>query len=144
MIFKVLLMSLLFAIGPIKEKNQKNTGTVSIEFSGIDKGRGYIELSVFSSFKGFPNNGNTAFKTYRFKITSSKESFSIKDFPYGEYAISCFYDINNNKLLDTNFFGIPKEKVGASNNPTSNSIPSYKDAKFILNEPKLHLSITLK
>jgi len=142
--FKMLLIGLLFTFGPTKEKVQKDKGTITIEFSGIDKGRGYIELSVFNNYKGFPNSGKTAFKTYRFKITSSKESFSIKDFPYGEYAISCFYDINNNKILDTNFFGIPKEKVGASNNPTSNSIPSYKDAKFILNDPKLHLSIALK
>ncbi|MCX2763828.1 DUF2141 domain-containing protein [Aquimarina muelleri] len=77
-------------------------------------------------------------------MTTGKKSFTIKDFPYGEYAISCFYDANNNKKMDTNFLGIPKEKVGASNNPTSNSISSYKDTKFNFNVPELHLSITLK
>ena len=144
MMFKMLLIGLLFTFGPTKGKVQKDKGTITIEFSGIKKQGGYIELNIFNNYKGFPNSGKTAFKTYRFKITSGKGSFSIKNFPYGEYAISCFHDINNNKLLDTNFFGIPKEKVGASNNPTSNSIPSYKDAKFNFNKPELDLSITLK
>ncbi len=61
---KMLLISLLFTIGPIKEKTQKNKGTVTIEFSGIEKQGGYVELSMFNSYKGFPNNRNIAFKTY--------------------------------------------------------------------------------
>lgn len=142
--FKILIIGLLFIVGFIKEKNQKERGTITIEFSGIKKENGYIELNVFNSEKGFPDDKNTAFKNYRVKMTSSKKIITIKNIPYGEYAVSCFYDSNNNKKLDTNFLGIPKEKVGTSNNSISSSIPNYQDAKFIFNKPEYHLSIILK
>jgi len=34
----------------------------------------------------------------------------------GKYAVSVFHDENSNGKLDTNFLGIPREGVGASNN----------------------------
>jgi len=34
----------------------------------------------------------------------------------GRYAVSVFHDENSNGKMDTNFIGIPREGVGASNN----------------------------
>lgn len=138
MLFVTLLMVLL----PRMENSKK--GIITIQFSGIEKQEGYIQLNVFNNHKGFPNDEKSVFKTYRVKVSSGENSFIITDLPYGEYAISCFQDKNGNKKLDTNFMGIPKEKVGTSNNPRSGGIPNYNDAKFNFNKLELHLSITLK
>ena len=65
----------------------------------------------FNSKTGFPKLPQHAF---------FKDFISIKDFPYriglpeGEYAISLFHDENENKELDTNFIGIPKEAFGST------------------------------
>jgi uncharacterized protein (DUF2141 family) len=47
------------------------------------------------------------------------------------------HDENDNKKMDTNFIGIPKEDFGCSNNATGfMGPPKYEDAKFMLEENK--------
>ena len=50
------------------------------------------------------------------------------------YAVMVYHDENQNGKMDTNFFGMPKEGVGVSNN--SGGIPSFKKSKFILKRDK--------
>ena len=40
---------------------------------------------------------------------------SFENIPAGSYAISVFYDLNNNGQLDKNFLSIPKEPYDFSN-----------------------------
>ena len=40
----------------------------------------------------------------------------VYELPAGTYAIGIFHDVNLNNKLDNNFFGIPKEQYGFSNN----------------------------
>jgi uncharacterized protein (DUF2141 family) len=61
----------------------------------------------------------------------------FKDIPKGEYAVSFVHDENDNKKMDTNFIGIPKEDFGCSNNATGvMGPPKYEDAKFQLTKNK--------
>ena len=68
----------------------------------------------------------------------------------GEYAISLFVDSNGNKKLDKNFFGIPKEQYGFSNNVMGRmSPPTFDQAKFMIEGPttqniKLRIGIPKK
>ena len=49
----------------------------------------------------------------------------------GTYSMAAYHDENNNGKLDTNFFGIPKEGVCASNNAKGTmGPPKYQDASF--------------
>ena len=53
------------------------------------------------------------------------------EIPDGEYAIAFFIDANGNKKLDKNFFGIPKEQFGFSNNAMGTlSAPTFEQAQF--------------
>lgn len=141
MIVKMFLITFLLAAQLLPDKPQ--TGTLTIDFSGIDQQKGYVHISVFNDYKGFPNTTESVVKTIRIKAEKSNEPIQISNLPFGEYALSCYHDANGNKKLDTNFFGIPKEKVGASNNPPSGSIPSYKAAKFVLQSRNFSTSIHL-
>ena len=77
------------------------------------------------------------FKGDLVKIKDKKSVVVFKDLPKGEYAVSFVHDENNNKKMDTNFFGIPKEDYGCSNNATGfMGPPKYNDAKFLLSENK--------
>ena len=49
----------------------------------------------------------------------------------GTYALSLYHDENNNGMLDTNFFGIPKEPYGFSNDARGTfGPPKYTAAQF--------------
>ncbi len=57
-------------------------------------------------------------------------SYTFRDLAPGAYAIVLYHDENDNHELDTNFFGIPKEGFGFSNNPKSMRKPGFEDCKF--------------
>ena len=62
----------------------------------------------------------------------------------GQFAIVIFYDKNENGNLDTNFIGIPKEKVGFSNNAKGRFGPAmWADARFLLERANLQVEIEL-
>ena len=100
-------------------------------------------VKFFNNAKGFPITKESVIKTFSVKVKEGNNSIKIPDLPFGEYAISCFIDSNENKKLDKNWFGIPSEKIGTSNNPPSGSLPSYEDAKFKLSSTNLTLTIQL-
>ena len=55
----------------------------------------------------------------------------FQDVPPGIYAVSVIHDTNNNRELDKNAFGIPKEGFGFSNNAMGTfGPPDFKDTSF--------------
>ena len=71
------------------------------------------------------------------KIENKKALVLFRNLPKGIYAVSFVHDENDNKKMDTNFIGIPKEDYGCSNNAIGfMGPPKYKDAKFVLEEDK--------
>ena len=65
----------------------------------------------------------------------------LKDIPNGNYAIALFHDRNGNNKLDTNWMGIPKEKVAFSNAKMKLfGPPSFEECNFELKED---MSITI-
>ena len=77
-------------------------------------------------------------------ININEKNFKVifKNIPNGVYAISLYHDTNENKKLDKNFFGIPQEGYGFSNNirPKFRSA-NFEESKFNLNSDK---TITIK
>jgi len=87
----------------------------TISVPNIEKSVGEIQVSVFNTNESFLKEGKE-FRIYRFKVTSQSQKFTINDLPNAEYAFIIYHDINNNKEIDKNFFGIPKEPYGFSKN----------------------------
>ena len=62
----------------------------------------------------------------------------------GKYAVSVFHDENSNGKMDTNFVGMPKEGVGASNNAKGHfGPPKFDAAAFHFSGGRLDLKITI-
>ena len=96
-------------------------------------------------FKIYYKDKFVSFSPERFvKIEDNKAIVILEDIPTGVYAVSAFHDANDNKKMDTNFFGIPKEPIGVSNNAKGfMGPPKYKDAKFEVKK-NITLSINVK
>ena len=62
----------------------------------------------------------------------------FEEIPAGEYAISIFHDENKDTKLNKNFFGIPTEDYGFSNNPKIRfGPPSFKECAIKVNSDQL-------
>jgi uncharacterized protein (DUF2141 family) len=63
----------------------------------------------------------------------------------GRYAVSVFHDENSNGKMDTNFIGIPKEGVGASNDAKGRfGPPKFEAAAFQYSGGRLELKVRLE
>ena len=137
---KTILTGIFILIGIINSIGQE-THTITLDFEGIEVDKGSLYVAVYNTEKKFlkePIRGTIV------KVIDKKATVSLEDFTTGIYAISAFHDINDNKKMDTNFIGIPKEPIGISNNAKGfMGPPKYKDAKFDLKK-NIKLIITMK
>lgn len=102
---------------------------------------GKVYVALYNSKKDFLKK---LFKGEIVAVTHKKATAIFKNIKDGVYAISVFHDKNNNKKMDTNFLGIPKEPTGTSNNArVFMGPPKFKDAKFKVDKD-LVLSIKVK
>ncbi len=107
------------------------TGTITVEVSGIKDAEGLISMGLFTSEEGFPDELEKTYKGVNAKASGGKAVSAFQDVPAGTYAIAVFHDTNSNGKLDKNFLGIPKEGYGFSNNASGSfGPPDFKDASF--------------
>ena len=109
--------------------------TVKIEITGLKNNSGQIVLN-------FTDGENKPIKALYGKIKDKKCILTINDLKPRKYAFKYFHDENNNKELDTNIIGIPKEGYGFSNNAKKNfGPPDFKDTIFELKNDKTIICI---
>lgn len=109
----------------------QDIGTLIVEIESCRNDDGVVAVALHSGEEGFPGAEENMVQGATAKIVNGIATVEFKDLAFGEYAISAFHDENANDELDTNWIGIPKEGVGASNNAKGRmGPPKYKDAKF--------------
>jgi len=133
---KKLILVIAFIFSSISTTNaQEETYNLTVNISGLRSDNGTLMVGLYNKKENFLNK---QFKGDLAKIENRKSVVVFKNLPKGEYAVSFVHDENDNKKMDTNFIGIPKEDYGCSNNATGfMGPPKYDDAKFQLSENKV-------
>ncbi len=102
-----------------------------VDVAGLRNDHGRVWCFLYNSASGFPKDQNASLKQTSNKIQGTSSSCEFSDVPDGIYAVSVYHDENANGRLDSNFLGIPKEGVGASNDAKGHlGPPKFKDAMF--------------
>ncbi|WP_299256829.1 DUF2141 domain-containing protein [uncultured Aquimarina sp.] len=126
---------------PIVIFAQNNTNSIQISITNIKSDEGNIRIGLYS---GEDNFYKKTYKSIAIKAKKGSLTVTLDDIPDGTYAISLFHDENDNKKLDTNFFKIPNEPYGTSNNAKGNfGPPKWIDAKFSVSEHVVYQSIKI-
>ena len=115
-------------------------GNLKITINNIKSVSGTINIGLYNNAGDFPEE-EKEYKLIILEVKALEITHTFKDLPQGEYAIALYHDENKDDECNRNFFGIPKEGYGFSNNikPTF-SAPSFEDTKFQLEDSK---SITI-
>jgi uncharacterized protein (DUF2141 family) len=117
---------------------------LKVLISGFKNNRGMACVAVFNNSEAFPKSANKAVATIYSKIVNNQSEAVFENLSPGEYAVSVYHDENDNKKLDVNFLGIPKEGVGASNDAKGHlGPPKYQDAKFMFKRGNETISIKI-
>lgn len=137
LIFAVFLGALCLL--PVAAAQQASGAPLDIRVQLTPDAHGELGYLVFGSAEGFPNDRAKALRRGFIPIRSGAGQLDIHlQLPPGTYAVSVYEDLNRNHVLDHNFFGVPKEPVGASNNPRARKgPPRFEDCSFaVSNNPK--------
>ncbi len=102
------------------------SSTQFARISGHTVNGGYIYGHIYQSDETFLNM-EKSYKTFVVNSESKDLFIIMPSLTPGDYAITLFQDQNNNKVLDANFIGIPKEPVALSNNHR----PRFGPPKFL-------------
>jgi|TARA_B110000971_G_scaffold220585_1_gene264599 uncharacterized protein (DUF2141 family) len=131
---KTLLTIVIFFTAILSTSAQEETFNLTINIAGLSSDKGSLLVGVYNTKESFLKK---PFESDIIKIINKKSIITFKNIPKGAYAVSFIHDENDNKKLDTNFIGIPKEDFGCSNNAQGfMGPPKYEDAKFQLTENK--------
>ncbi len=146
MIYKINSIATILILSVINFSFQNQSGNLTVTVTNIKNMKGEIEFLLFNKPEGFPNDAAVAYKTLRAKVINSTCSVSFNKISYGEYAVGIYHDENNNRKLDKAWYGMPKEGVGVSNNPSLGifSPPKYETAKFTFDTSKNNITIKIK
>jgi uncharacterized protein (DUF2141 family) len=94
---------------------------IRVEIAGWRNDKGQVLCALFSSAADFPRKGDKAVAHAKSGISQGRAVCDFQNIAPGTYAVSAFHDENSNSKTDSNFLGMPREGVGASNdaNPSS-------------------------
>jgi uncharacterized protein (DUF2141 family) len=120
------------------------TNLIRVEISGLHSDKGQAVCALFTSAKDFPKNPQNAIARTQSAIAHGRAVCEFAAVGPGRYAVSVFHDENANGKLDTNFMGIPREGVGASNNAIGHfGPPKFDAAAFSYSGGTIDLAITI-
>lgn len=122
-----------------------DSATLVLDIHNIEQAKGYVWVGVYKSQENFLAKG-AAVALEGAKIEQTGHvSISIKDLPYGTYAVALFHDVNSNGKLDQGVFGIPKEPYAFSQPLKSKwRAPIFDDVKFDVNTSSTNLKLKLE
>lgn len=118
---------------------------VIANITNIKNNEGVCRACLFTNEYTFTGKGSPAYCVV-VNVKNKLATAVFSNITPGVYALLVFHDMNNNNKIDKNFFGIPKEGYGASNNKLPfASAPHFDDNKFIVaNNNVVSLNIQLR
>ena len=129
------ILTLLISLVTFAQDNN----VLTIDFEGIKTEKGKLFVALYNSEKDFLKN---EMKGSIVDIKDGKAKAMFENLEKGTYAVSSFYDKNDNGKMDTNFLGIPKEPTGLSNNAKGRfGPPKFRDAKFNITTSQTNIKI---
>jgi uncharacterized protein (DUF2141 family) len=139
--------ALLLSVRAVSSQELPAQGkSIRVQISGLHSDKGQVLCALFpsASAAAFPKKPEASIAQSKSDITNWQALCEFHGIEAGTYAISAIHDENSNGRLDTNFMGIPKEGVGASNDAKGHfGPPKFDAAAFHFDGGRLGLKITI-
>ncbi|MBK1986811.1 DUF2141 domain-containing protein [Sphaerospermopsis aphanizomenoides BCCUSP55] len=131
--FSYLLLATLLSLSCANTVHAEPATTLTVVVNGIRNKTGEICFRVYNSEKGFPMSSSSEVQSGCTKITGSSVKKVFSGLKPGTYAVAVVDDQNRDRKLNKDFFGIPTEGFGISQNPivsVQTGTPKFSKASF--------------
>lgn len=92
---------------------QEGQQMFTVHIKNVKNEKGQLVIAIFDNENDFLEK---PYMVVRASATMPELLVNFENLKFGSYAVSIIHDENENDKLDTNFFGVPKEGFGFSNN----------------------------
>lgn len=133
----------IYMFGSTGALGDEGLSAILVNVSGAIPGKGQVIVTLFDSDESYM--AEPTFEAVGAIGTDGSVSVDLGAHVPGSYAVVVVYDENSDGELNTGLFGIPKEKIGFSNNAKGKFGPAkWKDAQFDLPTTDLQIDVQLK
>ena len=141
----VLLTGFMALAGPgLPQAQSSQPNVIHADIERLRNGKGNVICALYASPDGFPKKSEKAIAHVTSRIADGRAVCEFSGIGPGTYAVSVFHDENSNGRLDTNFMGIPREGVGASNDARGHlGPPKFDAAAFHFSGGRMNLTIRI-
>jgi len=116
--------------------------TLTVTVSNCDSDQGCVSVALFNlDTREHFGSGSGYYLGQHADITHGTATAIFSDIPNGTYAVAAFHDFDRSGDLKKNFWGIPREKYGFSNNYGKR--PDFDQASFSVTGDT-HIAIRLQ
>lgn len=124
----IIILNLLLFLFTGNLFSQNDYCSLKVEIVNLKNSKGNIDLQL-ADIKGNIVKGIVS------NVINNRCEILIDSLVYGIYTIRYFHDENSNNNLDVNWFGLPSEGYGFSNNASAIfGTPPIQDREFELKE----------
>jgi len=117
-------------------------GMIEAHIVKLRNNHGQVICTLFTPSDKFPEQSHKGM-TVAVPIQDGQALCRFNNVRYGNYAIVAFHDENQDGNFNQNGLGMPKEGFGFSDNPGTLRKPAFDDAKFIVGQPVVYITIKL-
>lgn len=130
----IVVMAVLFITNSVTAQEK---ATITAEVINVSSDSGKVGFALYdkTSFMLKP------IQAANVKIVDGKSLVTFENVDFGEYAIICYHDKNENGKMDFSPSGMPSEDYGASNNVMTFGPPTFEGAEFAVSEKNVPLKI---
>ena len=117
---------------------------LTVTVTGVRNADGLVQVCLFARPAAFPDcAADPSVVRRRVPAMAGQVRAQFDNLPPGTYAVSVFHDEKRTGKIETNFLGIPRSGLGASNDPQPRfGAPTFQAAAFIV--PDRPAAITLR
>ncbi|MEO1486369.1 MAG: DUF2141 domain-containing protein [Bacteroidota bacterium] len=136
---KTLALTLSFFVISFVSFAQDSEGiTITVTIDNVLNDTGKVMASLHTSDTFMKANGIQVTES---DISEGKVILTFENVLPGSYAIMAMHDENENKQMDYQSNGMPKESYGMSGNDMSFGPPTFTDAQFEVTDKDLEFNI---
>lgn len=135
LLITIIALTLNFTIATAQE----TTGaTITVTIDNVTSDEGKVMASIHTAETFMKGAGIDNLESV---IEDGKVTLVFENVPNGTYAIMAMHDANDNKKMDFEANGMPKEGYGMSGNDMTMGPPSFETAKFEVSGEDLEFAI---
>jgi uncharacterized protein (DUF2141 family) len=139
--FLIIVLSPMISLGQDTTAALKKTGTLIVTVEKLKSNTGNVQIALFNNADSWDNKGK-AYRGAVVPVSDHKATWIAEYIPFGEYGIRFFHDENSDNICNMNFFKMPKEQFGFSNNARATfGMPGFSKVKFLFEADSMQITI---